>query len=68
VRDRAGRTVFDGPIDAVADRGRVPEVVRSRVATMERLLEPRPALAGGDPAGRPVAEIGQLEIPPVQLR
>jgi hypothetical protein len=67
VRDRAGRIVFDGPIDAAADRGRVPEVVRSRVATMERLLEPRPALAG-DTAGRPVAEIGRLEIPPVELR
>jgi hypothetical protein len=67
VRDRAGRIVFDGPIDAAADRGRVPEVVRSRVATMERLLEPRPALAGDAP-GRPVAEIGQLEIAPLELR
>jgi hypothetical protein len=67
VRDPAGRVVFDGPIDAVADRGRVPVAVRSRVADMERLLEPRPAMAG-DPAARPVAEIGRLEIAPLELR
>lgn len=67
VRDLAGHVVFDGPIDAASDRGRVPEEVRSRVADMERLLEPRPGLVGGA-ASRPVAEIGRLEIAPLELR
>jgi hypothetical protein len=34
---------------------------------MERLLEPRTPVAGG-PAARPVAEIGRLDIPPIELR
>lgn len=67
VRDTAGRVVFDGPIDAVADRSRVPEVVRSRVADMERLLEPR-AEQAGTAASRPVAEIGRLDISPLEVR
>lgn len=67
VRDPAGSVVFDGPIDSAADRSRVPEVVRSRVADMERLLEPRPGKPGGN-AVRPVAEVGRLEIQPVELR
>lgn len=65
VRDPAGQVVFDGPIDAAAERQRVPAAIASRVADMERLLEPRPAVAD---VARPVAEIGRLEIAPVELR
>lgn len=65
VRDAAGQVVFDGPIDATAERSRVPAAIASRVADMERLLEPRPAVAD---VARPVAEIGRLEIAPVELR
>lgn len=68
VKEPGGRVVFDGTIDAAADRGRVPAAVRSRVAEMERLLEPRPAIAGDAAATRPVAEIGRLDIKPVELR
>ena len=65
VRDAAGQVVFDGPIDAAAERQRVPAAIASRVADMERMLEPRPAVAD---VARPVAEIGRLEIAPVELR
>lgn len=65
VRDANGQVVFEGPIDAAADRQRVPAAIAGRVADMERLLEPRPAVAD---AARPVAEIGRLEIAPVELR
>lgn len=67
VSSPTGGVVFDGPIDDPEIRSRVPEVVRGRVAEMERLLEPRPPVAGG-PAARPVAEIGRLDIPPIELR
>ncbi len=67
VREPSGRVVFDGPIDAPADRGLVPATVRTRVAEMEQLLEPRPAVAGR-PTTRPVAEIGRLEVAPVELQ
>lgn len=66
VRDRAGRVVFDGPIDAAADRGRVPAAIRSRVTEMERLLEPRGV--AGDSGARPVVEIGRLDMAPVDLQ
>lgn len=65
VRDAAGQVVFEGAIDAAPDRQRVPAAIVGRVADMERLLEPRPAVAD---AARPVAEIGRLEITPVELR
>ncbi len=68
VSDATGRVVFDGPIDAAADRARVPTAVRSRVVEMERYLERTDspaAIAGGS---RPVAEIGGLGIRPVELR
>lgn len=68
VREPGGRVVFEGPIDAVADRAHVPAAVRSRVAEMERLLEPRSAVARDAAGTRPVAEIGRLDITPVELR
>ncbi len=67
VKEPGGRVVFDGPIDAPADRGLVPAAVRTRVAEMEHLLEPRPAVAGRPPT-RPVAEIGRLDVTPVELQ
>jgi hypothetical protein len=70
VSDPAGSVVFDGPLDDPEIRRRVPEAVRERVLHMERLLEPRPAVADRPTtsAVQPVAEIGRLEIPPVELR
>jgi len=67
VSSAAGGVVFDGPIDDPEIRSRVPEAVRGRVAEMERLFEPRAPAAGG-PTDRPVAEIGRLDIPPIELR
>jgi len=70
VSDPAGSVVFEGPIDDPESRRRVPEAVRGRVAEMERLLEPRPAVIDrpATPTVRPVAEIGRLDIQPVELR
>jgi len=70
VSSASAGVVFDGPIDDPLIRDRVPEAVRGRVAAMEELLEPRPAATGGvtAPAARPVAEIGRLDIAPIELR
>ncbi|MBM4021649.1 MAG: PDZ domain-containing protein [Planctomycetes bacterium] len=68
VREPGGRIVFEGPIDAAADRAHMPAAVRSRVAEMERLLEPRSAVPRDATGTRPVAEIGRLDIKPVELR
>lgn len=67
VSEPGGRVVFDGPIDRMDQRGRVPVAVRTRVSEMERLLEPRPAVAGAG-ATRPIAEIGRLDVTPVELQ
>jgi hypothetical protein len=70
VSDTSGQVVFTGAIDEPAARDRVPVAVRTRVAEMERLLEPRsaPPRQTAGPATRPVAEIGRLDITPVELR
>lgn len=70
VSDHAGSVVFEGPIDDPEIRRHVPEAVRGRVTEMERLLEPRPAVTdrAATPTARPVAEIGRLDIQPVELR
>lgn len=77
VTDAAGRIVFQGGIDAAEDRSRVPAAIRDRVADMENLLEPRgataatrvvPASATTEPAAAPATRIGQLNVPPVELR
>jgi len=67
VSEPSGRVVFDGPVDGAAERGRVPAAVRARVSEMERLLEPRAAVLGAS-ATRPVAEIGRLDVTPVELQ
>ncbi|MFM7137913.1 MAG: PDZ domain-containing protein [Planctomycetota bacterium] len=66
----AGGVVFEGPIDDPEIRSHVPEVVRGRVAEMERLLEPRAPAATAPTAAvaRPVAEIGRLDVAPIELR
>ena len=78
VTDPAGRIVFDSAIDAPADQARVPEVIRGRVASMMKMLEPRPAASGQlaeaasptmprpQPAGSQ-PRIGRLDLPPVEL-
>jgi hypothetical protein len=70
VSNPGGGVVFEGPIDDPEIRSRVPEVVRGRVTEMERLLEPRPPATAerARPAARPVAEIGRLDIAPIELR
>jgi hypothetical protein len=76
VTDPTGRIVFQGGIDAAADRGRVPLPVRARVVDMEKMLEPWAVAAGhvvptsdvAAPSAAPVARIGQLDVPPVELR
>jgi len=69
VSDAGGGLVFDGPIDDPVIRGRVPQAVRDRVTEMERLLEPRPAAAATTgPSTRPVAEVGRLDIAPIDLQ
>lgn len=79
VTDREGQIVFDAAIDTPADRDLVPEAIRTRVAQMVRMLEPRSTpsgqLAEASPpaAQRPQApatqpRIGRLDLPPVELR
>lgn len=61
VSDARGHVVFNDAIDTPEGRSRMPGAVRARVEQMERLLE-RPA------AVRPVAEIGQLDAAPIEIR
>ncbi|MFM1902366.1 MAG: hypothetical protein RLZZ440_266 [Planctomycetota bacterium] len=77
VTDPSGRVVFQGAIDSLEDRGRMPAAVRLRVADMEKLLEPRgaageshvvPASAVATPETDRPARIGQLDVSPVELR
>lgn len=73
VSDRQGHVVFDGVIDTPEGRSRMPPAVRDRVTEMERLLEGRPpqAIATGQAAGAkamPAAEVGRLDVSPVELR
>lgn len=70
VTDPAGRVVFNAVIDTPEARSRMPIVVRDRVEEMERLLEkssPR-SPAQQPQARRPAAEIGRLELAPVEIR
>ncbi len=77
VTDATGRIVFQGGIDGAEDRTRVPAAIRDRVADMEKLLEPWeahaetrvvPASATAEPTAAPATRIGQLNVPPVELR
>jgi len=59
VLDPRGRIVFNDEIDTPEHRSLVPPPIRERVAEMERSLEPAP---------RAAAEIGRLEVAPIELR
>jgi hypothetical protein len=69
VSDPKGIVVFNDTIDTPEGRSRMPPVVRERVVAMERMLEgqrPMPTAArGGQDA---VAEVGSLDVKPVELR
>lgn len=70
VTDPAGRVVFNAAIDTPEARSRMPTAVRARVEEMERLLETaaqRPS-APKPRGSRPAAEIGRLELAPVEIR
>jgi len=71
VADGQGRVVFNDTIDTPEGRSRMPPVVRDRVTEMERMLEhrtPQAVAAGQTPASRPAAEVGRLDVSPVELR
>jgi hypothetical protein len=74
VSDPQGRVVFNAAIDTPEARSRMPSSVRDRVVAMERMLESRqqPVAAAGRPAATPApppkAEIGSLDVAPVELR
>lgn len=57
VTDNQGRVVFNDTIDTPEGRSRMPVVVRERVEEMEKALE-----------RQPVAEIGSLDVAPIELR
>lgn len=63
VTDPAGRLIFSDAIDTPEARSRMPMAIRGRVEAMERLLE-RSAPGGV----QPVAEIGRLDVDPVEIR
>ena len=73
VSDPQGRVVFNAAIDTPEGRSRMPVSVRDRVDEMERMLE-----GHGQPSGTaataaatkatPQAEVGRLDVPPVELR
>ena len=60
VLDPHGRIIFNDEIDTPERRDLVPVAVRQRVEEMERSLE---TVANG-----PAAEIGRLDVPPIELR
>lgn len=70
VSDPQGRVIFDDSIDTPEGRSRMPPVVRHRVNEMERLLDgqrPGPT-ASVKTTPAPAAEVGRLDVPPVELR
>jgi hypothetical protein len=68
VSDPRGRVVFNDTIDTPEGRSRMPPLVRDRVVEMERMLEGRPQRPAGDARPAAAAEIGSLEVAPVELR
>jgi hypothetical protein len=66
VSEPSGRVVFNAAIDTPEARSRMPVAVRARVEEMERLLETAPRRPPA--AERPAAEIGRLEVAPVEIR
>ena len=67
VSDPKGRVVFNDTIDTPEGRSRMPVSVRDRVIDMERMLEGRQAGPTMDVA-KPTAEIGRLDVTPIDLR
>jgi len=68
VSDPKGHVVFNDTIDTPEGRSRMPPVVRDRVAAMERMLEGQPP-ARPQSAGRGSdAEVGSLDVTPIELR
>lgn len=65
VSDPQGRVVFNDTIDTPEGRSRMPVAVRDRVTDMERMLEGHQP---GGTAARPTAEIGSLDVTPIELR
>lgn len=63
VTDPQGRLIFNDAIDTPAARSRMPLAIRSRVEAMESLLD---RTAPG--TAQPVAEIGRLDVEPVEIR
>lgn len=57
VTDPQGRVLFNDTIDTPEHRSRMPMSIRGRVEAMERVLESRPA-----------AEVGRLDVAPIQIR
>ena len=74
VSDPQGRVVFNESIDTLEGRRRMPLVIQDRVAEMERMLEGRsqPIASGSRPTAAPKplarAEIGSLDVKPIELR
>jgi len=69
VSDPKGHVVFDDTIDTPEERSRMPTVVRERVSAMERMLEGQRPTQSASPAARtPAAEVGSLEVKPIELR
>jgi hypothetical protein len=70
ITEPSGRVVFNAAIDTPEGRSRMPVVVRARVEEMERLLEtaPQRPAAANRQGERPAAEIGRLEVAPVEIR
>lgn len=66
VSDPQGRVVFNDTIDTPEGRSRMPIAVRDRVTDMERMLERHQP--GGTAAIRPTAEVGRLDVTPIELR
>lgn len=73
VSDPQGRVVFNAAIDTPEGRSRMPVSVRDRVDEMERMLEGHGQPSGtastdAAPKSAPQAEVGRLDVPPVELR
>jgi hypothetical protein len=67
VSDPEGRVLFNDTIDTPEGRSRMPVSVRDRVIHMERMLEGRqPDTATA--AAKPTADIGRLDVTPIELR
>lgn len=65
VLDGRGRQIFGDVIETPEQRSRVPLAVRDRVEQLEKILDQQLQAATRQ---QPVAEIGKLDIAPIQLK